>query len=74
MAELSATINSFVLALAGCVSLALAAYRLRWGDDYGHYADDLDRSDLPLASMGSFRVNRFDRSRSKGKTDDAGAC
>lgn len=41
MLKLSSTMNSFALALAGCVSLGLAAHRLRWGDDHGHYHPDV---------------------------------
>ena len=53
MMELASTMNSFALGMAGCVSLGLAAHRLRWGDDHGHYPD------LPLQPVG--RRNRFER-------------
>lgn len=44
MMGMSGTMNGFALAIAGCVSLGLAAYRLRWGDDHGHSKSFLTRT------------------------------
>jgi hypothetical protein len=34
--NMSSTMGAFSLAIAGCVCLGLAAYRMRWGDDHGN--------------------------------------
>jgi hypothetical protein len=48
---MSSTMGAFSLAMAGCVCLGLAAYRMRWGDDNGNAEPRVGRKMLARVTM-----------------------